>query len=203
MELEKLYQNLRGYQTVDEIMQKIGVSRNMAIYYVHRLRKMDLVKTMRGREGKRVYLILTKNRYKGYIDMINRKAPEKVTELKPQYVHGREPTAEESLLYAIRKKDVRVLTAALSLFRQITDWKSLFAMAGKESRKVCALYEMARKSIPKIRKMPVRYKKKNLPKADDRYIDIISGAKSKDFGDLEKKWKVRLPFNRNDLEAYK
>ena len=45
--------------------------------------------------------------------------------------------------------------------------------------------------------------RKSLLKMKTRKLFIIKHAKSKDFKDVEKIWKVYIPFNRADLERYK
>ena len=69
-------------------------------------------------------------------------------------------------------------------------------------REVAILYDIARLVIPKIRRMPKRFKTLATPKKSDKYKYFIEGFSSKSFTDLEKKWKVYIPLNTADLEEY-
>ena len=64
-------------------------------------------------------------------------------------------------------------------------------------RKLGALYEVARK-IRKIRKIDDKHLKLML-NAKNKNKFIVPYAKSKDFKDIEDKWKVYIPFNKQDL----
>ena len=51
--------------------------------------------------------------------------------------------------------------------------------------------------------MNLRYLSNSLPKKGDKFKEIIPYFKSKDFKDIENRWKVYLPFNKADLGEYK
>ena len=112
---------------------------------------------------------------------------------------------EETIIYSIKKKDVRWLIASLDLFRKIKDWSLLYNLARKENlvREVVALYEVARLSVRKVRRMPKRFKTLATPKRQDKYKYIVDKFSSLHFQDIEKKWKVYIPLNWGDLEEYK
>ena len=90
----------------------------------------------------------------------------------------------------------------MALFNKVRDWHRLYKFAKNENvrRKVGALYEVAR-TIIKVRKMDEKTRKLMLnAKNEKKYI--IQGLRSKNFQDIEKKWKVFIPFNYADLERY-
>ena len=96
------------------------------------------------------------------------------------------------------------MIASLSLFRKITDWNKLYRLAKKEKllKEIGALYEISRKTVTKVKKMPERFKNLARKKALN-FSYIINKVSSNDFGDTEKKWKVYIPLNLSDLEDYK
>ena len=55
MKISQLLKKLEGIQTIETVMDTLNVSRNKAIYYIHRLRKSDYVKTKKLSNNKRVY----------------------------------------------------------------------------------------------------------------------------------------------------
>ncbi|MEK6891533.1 MAG: hypothetical protein AABX03_05355 [Nanoarchaeota archaeon] len=204
---EKLEQSLEGYETIETLSKKLMIDRAKAIYVIHRLRKLGFVKTSYGVGKKRVYYISLKNKQKGisYTEIINKFAPVGLVSSEPYYIHGRIPSYEETLIYAIKKKDIRYLIASLALFRKITNWSLLYRLAKKEDlvNEVVALYEVSRKVVKKVKRMPKRFinlaKKRKTKKS--RYI--IEHFSSDDFKDIEQKWKIYIPLNLADLEEYK
>ena len=44
---------------------------------------------------------------------------------------------------------------------------------------------------------------KRLLQSKEKEGDIIKGLNSKDYKDIENKWKIRIPFNKSDLWRYK
>ena len=108
------------------------------------------------------------------------------------------------LIYAIKQRDIRYLIASLALFRKIRNWSNLYKLAKKENliREVAALYDIARLIIPKIRRMPKKFKNLAMPKKSGKYKYIVKQFSSKDFKGIEKKWKIFIPLNNVDLEDY-
>src|SRR3989344_7552830 len=202
----RIAERLKGRWTVETLRKELGVSRNKAIYMIHRLRKLGYVKTWYGRNKVRVYYISLENQShkKSYTDVINKYAPVGLAEWQTHYVYGREITAEEALIYALKKRDVRYTIASLALFRHIKDWSALYALAKKEGvvREIAALYDIARLFLKKLRKMPARFY--NLALKDRGSFEyIIDKLSSDDFKSIEKKWKVYIPLNASDLSEYK
>lgn len=197
------YSQLKGIHTINSIMNTLGVDRNKAIYYIHRLRKKGYIKTRRAREGRRIYDISLKNKIRGinYFDIINKYALIGV-EAEPFFIYGKTPTLEETLIFAIKTKSIRIIQASLYLFRKIDNWSLLYHSAKKENllREVGALYDLARKII-RTKRMTKRCRNNALPKNTDSFKYIVNGLSSKDFKGIENTWKIYLPFNKADLEA--
>lgn len=207
---EKLAEALEGFYTVRTLCDRLKISKNKAIYVIHRLRKIGAVKTSYGVNKKRLYYITIRNKQGGtsYTDVINNASPVTSYKLmepaKPYFIHGRIPSYEESLVYAIKQKTVRYTIVSLALFRKISDWNLLYRLAKKENivREIVALYEVARKFVRKIKRMPKRFL--HLAQKDiNGFKYIVDGISSDDFEDIEKRWKVYIPLNRADLEEYK
>src|SRR3989344_1513694 len=199
----EIVQKLKGLNTLKMIESALNIDRSTAIYIVHKLRKKGFVKTKYTSDKKRVYYISPRNVLGGtsYTDTINEYSPLKIMETDQYYVYGKEITAEEALIYAITKKSVRYIIASLSLFRKIDNWSELYKKAKEKNllREIAALYDVARRVIPKIRKMPKRFKNLAMPKKTDRFKYILDGFRSVNFKDIEKKWKVYVPLNFDDL----
>jgi len=204
MQTNDLLNKLKGVATIETVMRDLGVPRQKAVYYIHRLRKEGYVKTSRQSDKKRVYRISFENRLGGqtYEGMLSDNSPVKLARWEEYFVH-RDIPLEEAVVYAIKSKSIRHMLAALGLFRKIRDWKTLYRLAkeGNLTREVGALYDLAR-TVIRTRRMPKSFLNHSLPKKDSGFRQIISGLRSKDYKNIESKWKVRLPFNRADLEDY-
>ena len=205
MKLSILLKKLEGIQTIESIMEILNVDRKKSNYYAHRHRKQGYVKTKTGTTH-RVYYIYRKNKLggKSYYEVINENSPVKLAESTFYKIYGRDPSLEETLVYAIKTKKVRVITAVLNLFKHIHNWTLLGELARKNhvERSVGALYDVSRKII-KTRKMSDKLRKSLLPNKNVKFVDMIEGFKSKDFKDIEETWKVRIPLNKADLEDYR
>jgi len=197
---------LEGIYTIETLCKRLKIDRTKAIYVIHRLRKLGYVETSYGRGKKRLYFISPKNiNAVSYTQIINKVSPIKLATFNPYYIHGRTPSYEEVFIYALKRKEIRYLIASLALFKKISNWSHLYNLAKKEGLvvEIVALYEVARKTVRKIRRMPVKFinnAKKIMPK---HFRYIIKPFSSNDFKDIEKKWKVYIPLNRADLEDYK
>jgi len=205
MKSKFLLKELEGIQTIPSIMDIFNVSREKAIYYVYCLRKKGYVKTKRLSNNKRVYNISFENRLKGssYYEIINQHSPIKITTSQVHLIYGKKPSLEETLVYAIKTSSLRTILASLALFKKISDWSELYNLAKENyiERQVGALYDLAR-NVMKTRRMTKRFRNNSLPK-NKNFKYIIGGLKSKDFKKIENRWKIYLPFNKADLEAYK
>lgn len=201
----KLIEKLEGMYTLESLINILKVDRRTAINYVSMLRKLGYVNTKRASSGKRIYIISKQNRIKGksYYEVLNRISPIKLAEAEIYRVYGREITYEETLIYAITKGKVRIIIASLALFTKITNWTKLAELARKYKvqRQICALYDVAR-SIMRVRRIHKHFLKGGLPKGEDTYLYIIPHLESKDFTNIQQKWKVYLPLNKADLLDY-
>ncbi|MBI3190301.1 hypothetical protein HYZ41_01205 [archaeon] len=206
METKYLLKRLEGIQTINTVMNTLSLSREKAIYYIYRLRKQGYVKTKRLSNNTRVYYISFENKLQGfdYREIINENSPVKVSTAQTYKIYGKEPTLEETLIYAIKTKSLRTILAALALFRKINNWSELYRLSKENhvERQVGALYDLARK-IMRTKRMAKRFRTAALPKEQYDFVYMIPDLKSKDFVDIEKTWKVYLPFNQRDLEDYK
>ena len=209
---DKLAEYLEGFYTVETLAERLKTKKSKAIYVIHRLRKLGYVKTSYEAGKKRLYNISLKNKQKGisYTDKINEASKNVsasyalVIPKDAYYIHNREPTYEEALIYAIKIKDVRYLIASLVLFRKISNWSLLYALAKKEDLvlELATLYEIARKVVRKVRKMPKRFLHLAQKRKVRGFRYIVDHLSSKDFTTIEKKWRVYIPLNLSDLEEY-
>lgn len=201
MNTNELLKKVEGVQTVETVMDALGVDRKKAIYHLHRLRKKGYVKTRKLDNNKRVYSISFENRLKGfsYYDIINKYSPVKVVSLSYN-LYGKSPSLEEALIFAIKTRDLRTILASIALFKRIDDWKLLYHLAKRNhlERQVGILYDLARKYF-RTRRMSGSFR--NIRKAE-AFEYIIPSLRSDDFKDLEKRWRVYLPFNKGDMEDY-
>ncbi|MEA2036514.1 MAG: hypothetical protein U9O94_03335 [Nanoarchaeota archaeon] len=206
MKTKELLKKLEGIQTIETVKDILGITMKKAIYYIFRLRKKGYVKTKKLSDNKRVYNISFENRLKGisYYDIINKHSPFKLSIPVIYKVYGKEPTIEETIIFALKTRSLRTVIASLPLFNKIEDWGYLYRL-GKQNhleRQIGALYDMTR-GIMKTRKMTKRFRNNALPKDNCKFRYVIQSLKSSDFRNIEKTWRVYLPFNKNDLEAYK
>ncbi len=208
MKMELLLKKLEGVQTIDSIVKLLKVDRQKATYYVYRLRKAGYIKTLRSSTtGQRLYRISFQNKLKGisYYDIINKHSPIQIVAPMVYKIYGRKPSNEETLVFAIKTQSVRTILAAMALYRKIDNWMELFHLAKENhiERQVGALYDVARLSVTKVRKMPKMFLRGALPKENYSYKYAVPGLQSKDFQEIEKRWKIYVPFNKTDLEVYK
>ena len=207
---EKLAESLQGIYTLETFADRLKIDKSKATYVIHRLRKLGFVKTSYSAGKKRLYDISLRNKQKGisYAERISSISPSAsyaiVVPADAYYVHDRMPSYEEALIYAIKQRDVRYLIASLILFRKISNWSLLYSLAKKESlvREVVALYEIARRIVKKVKRMPKRFLNLAQKKKTNQFHYIVYHLSSDDFKDIEKRWKVYIPLNRADLEEY-
>lgn len=204
MKTKELLKALEGMQTIKSVVILLGVDKKKAIYYVHRLRKAGYVRTKGSSSKRRIYYISAENRLKteSFYDVINRYSPVKVSPLEETRVYGKKLSEEEAIVFALESGSIRVIAAALALFKRIKNWTLLSSLVkGSAKRQVCALYDVA-KTLMRVRRMPKRFNKSAIPGKEDKYEYIIPKFSSNDFKSIEKKWKVYVPLNKADLEDY-
>jgi DNA-binding MarR family transcriptional regulator len=204
---QQLGESLEGFYNLETFAERLKIDKARAIYILYRLRQLGLVKTSYGNNKKRLYTISLRNKQKGitYTEIINKVSPIKLASTNQYYIHGRVPSYEETLIYALNQKDIRYLIASLSLFRKISNWSLLYKLAKKENLivEIAALYEVSRKVVNKVRKMPLRFINQAKIRIPKKPKYIISPFSSNDFKIIEKKWKIYIPLNLSDLEDYK
>ncbi len=205
MKTEELLNKIYGTQTINSVMILLDVNKQKAIYYIHRLRKQGYVKT-RYTNKTRIYYISKENRLKltSYYDLINKYSPIKIAPRQDYKVYNRKISIEETLIFAVKTKNLRTILAALALFKYITDWSELYTLAKANhlERQIGALYDMT-KTIMRVRRMTKTFRNHALPKKQYTFNYTIPDIKSKDFKEIENLWKIYLPFNKIDLEDYK
>src|SRR3989344_2115132 len=205
MKDREILRKLEVIQTVETVMDALGVNRQKAIYHIYQLRKKGYVKTRRLSDKRRVYEISFENRLKGtsYYEIINRYSPVKIAAPEIHNIYGKQPSHEETLVFAVKTRRFRTILAALALFRKITDWSALYRLARENhiERMIGALYDTARK-IMLTHRMTKRFENCALKEKNKDWDYIISGLQSNDFRDVEQKWGIHIPFNRKDLEDY-
>lgn len=201
-----LVRRLEGVQTIDSVMSILNVTKSKAVQYIHQLRKCGYIKTHKRSDQTRIYNISLRNKLKGisYYEIINLNSPIKVSPPNDYKVYGREPSIEETIVFAIKTKSLRTILASLALFRKVTDWSELYHLSkpNRIERQVGALYDLTRLILKKVKHMPKRFIKNSHPKGDYPFEYTIPGLQSKDFQKIEKKWRVYLPFNKADLGEY-
>ena len=207
MELFNTAKKLEGLQTVDSIAKNLNIDRRTAINYVWMLRKGGFVETIYGKRKIRMYRISPfkkiKLGYPGLYEFLNQNSRIKVY---PQYIeriYDHKPTAEEMIVKAVRTGDLRTILSSLALFNKIKNWSRLSQIARKENvgRKIGALYDAAR-TIIRVKRMDKKTRKALLnSKIENKFI--VKNARTRDLRQIENVWKVYLPFNNADLEAYK
>jgi hypothetical protein len=207
MNLKKIAKRLEGLQTVSSIRRLLKIDRRTAINYISMLRKKRFLETAYGKRRIRMYkispAIKRKTGYPGLYETINKYSKVKVISRYEHKIYTHELTAEEAVVRAVKTRKFRVVLAALGLFNKIEDWHLLNKLSKKEKIgcKIGALYDTARKSF-RVKRMDERTRKSLLKsKTDNRYV--VDKIKSRDFKDIEKTWKVYIPFNKADLEVYK
>ncbi|HLC98912.1 MAG TPA: hypothetical protein VJC00_02795 [Candidatus Nanoarchaeia archaeon] len=206
MKTDRLLKKLSGIQTIQSVMDILKVDKKKAIYYLYRLRKKGYIKTKRQSNNRRVYNISLENKLggKSYYEIINQYSPIKIATPIIYKIYGKEPSLEETLIYAIKTKSFRTVLASLALFKRIDNWTELYNLAKENhiERQVGALYDLARK-IMRVRRMVKKFRNNSLPKEGFKFGYVIPELKSKDFKEIEATWKIYLPFNMEDLEEYR
>ena len=205
MNLQNIAKRLEGLQTVSTIAKSLNVNERTAVNYGWKLRKEGYLKTIYGRST-RIYQIsalIRKRKGYSFYELLNKNSRVKIAVNEDYIIHSeKEPSAEEILVRAVSTREFRIVLASIGLFNKITNWSRLsyFAKKFKLEREMGALYDVA-KEVIRVRKMDERIRKGLLNSKGNRYI--IKNLKSKSFSHIEKKWNIKIPFNKSDLEVYK
>jgi len=206
IKIKELLKKLEGIQTIKSVMTLLNVDKKKAIYYVYLLRKHGYVKTTLNPDKTRIYHISFENKLNttSYYDIINKYSPIKVSPKEEYKVYKRRISIEETLVFAVKTKSLRVILAALALFNYVTNWSKLYTLAKKNhiERQIGALYDVARE-IMKVRRMNKTFRNYAIPKEKYPFEYTVPKIRSKDFKNIENLWKIYIPFNKEDLEVYK
>jgi len=203
---QSIINKLGDFNRIEDIQSKLGVKRATAIKYIHLLRKRGLVKTEYIKNKKRLYRILKVKKpvvgNESFYYLINKYSPMKIVIRYDYRIFGRKSTIEEAIVKSVKERNLKIILAALALFNHVENWSLLSKLSKKYNvrRKVGALYELTRKFM-RVRKMPKKTLN-SLLKAKNEPRFIVENFKSRDFKNLEKKWKIYLPFNKVDIMEY-
>jgi len=207
MDIKNITKKLEGLQTVSTIAKKLNVSDRTAVNYAWRLRKNGYLTSRGGGRNIKIYHIslLGFKKKEGYslYDLINKYSRVKLGTQQDYIIHSKkEPTPEEILVRAVSSDGFRLMLASLELFNKIKNWSELrkFAEEYNIGRNIGALYDVTRKFI-RVKKMDERTRKALLKSNGKKFL--FYGIKSKNFQDIEKKWRVFIPLNKQDMEIYK
>ncbi len=205
MKPEAMAKKLKGLQTIHSICTILGVEKRTAANYISILRKAGYLSgTTRGNKKIRLYEIsgYTTPPKKGHIglyDFINNHSNLKLSKPYEHVIYDSEMTAEKAIIESIKTQDFRVILASMPLFRFVSNWPELYSLAKKNNlqKSVGALYDLARK-YTKVRRMDNRIRSRLLQfRNPEKYI--IPNMRSKNFIEIEKLWKIYLPFNHQDM----
>ena len=203
---QSMMDKLGEFNRIEDIQNKLKVKRATAIKYMHLLRKEGLIKTEYIKNKKRLYRIIKVKKpvigNESFYYLINKYSPIKIVIRHDYRIIGRKATVEEAIVKTIDTKSLKLILASLALFNHVNNWPLLLRLAKQYNvrRKVGALYELTRRFM-KVRRIDKRTLN-SLLKAKNESRFIIDNFKSRDFKDLEKKWKVHLPFNKVDIMEY-
>ncbi len=205
--INQILKELEGLNTIELVQKKLKVKKNTAIKKIHELRKLGYVETSGGGKQPRIYRVsrikIQKIGNPGLYEIINQNSPIKLVKPYEHRIINKALTIEEAIVKAVKSGNFRLILASLALFNKLKNWSRLYEFAKKENvrRKTGALYEVAR-AIIRVRRMDDKTNRLLLnAKKENKYI--VQGLKSKDFQDIEKKWKVYIPFDHKDLKRYR
>ncbi|OGJ19050.1 hypothetical protein A3K73_04500 [Candidatus Pacearchaeota archaeon RBG_13_36_9] len=200
-DLSEIAKKLEGLQTIESIMKILKVKRKTAINYVSNLKKNGYTTYYSAGKKKRIYQINTiKPQLKGdnLYGFINKYSKIKVNEPYKHILHNKKLTAEEAIVLALKSQNFRLILASLNLFRKVKNWRLLNEAAKKQEvqRQIGALYEVA-KAFIRVKRMDKRTEKSMLKGKGEKYI--YDKIKTKEFFEISKKWRVEIPFRKEDL----
>jgi len=197
MKIEQYGKMLEGRQTLETISAITKLKKTSSLNLISKLKKAHyLVKTGGGKQ-KRIYIISQRKIFprNGMFEILNKYAKEKIIPPFNHIAHSKYKI-EDAVIDLMLLKNTRVNINIFPLFNHIKDWNYLYNLSKRKNiaRNVGLFYDIARQ-IKKTRKMPENIYKRFLN--SENYMPYkISGS---DFKELEKKWRLKVPFNRSDL----
>lgn len=195
---------LNGYYTTSDICRELHIKRQTALNYICKLRKMGHIHETIHTQPERTYFIKQSKKIiakRGLTDLLNSLLPAEF-QLHEKYEHfvwGKYPP-EKAFADALKTKKARFVLASIILFRKIKNWKLLFKCAKGDRKKAGALYDLARKEMPKIRRMDKRTYTALLKSPKEPPYFVGNAKASADYLQISKKWGVFIPFSRKDIE---
>ena len=203
----EIAKKLEGINTLEMVAKNLKVKKSTAIKMLSILRKDGFVETSGGGKQPRLYKIspirVAGKENLGLYDIINKYSKVKLWEPYKHKVNDRKLSIEEAIPMAVQTGNFRLVLAVLGLFNHVKYWPKLYFYSKKYNvaRRVGALYDVTR-TIMKTKKMDNRTRKALL-KGKDKNKFIIKPHKPKYFKDIEKIWRVHVPFHKMDLTRYK
>jgi len=162
-----------------------------------------------GNSKQRYYRITIRKQRKrapGMWDILNKYNPN--FQLNPWYdhqVHMAKGTygVEETIVDAVQMNSIRIYLSTLRLFNHMKDYKKLYRLANASEdrhawRKIGAIYEVARMFF-RVRPMDLRFKAHKT----NKYVQMSILKDMGCFPEIQKKWKVYIPFNEHDIWSVK
>ncbi len=207
----EIAKKLEGMHTLETAAKALNVKKSTAIKILSILRKEGFVETSGGGKRPRLYKIspirIAGKEHLGIYDLINKYSKVKLWEPYKHKVIDRNLSIEETIPMvvniAFKERNFRLVLAVLGLFNHIKDWSKLCYYSKKYNvaRRVGALYDITR-TIIKTKRMDNRTRKALL-KGKDKSKFIVKPHKPQYYKDIEKIWKVYVPFHITDLTRYK
>jgi DNA-binding Lrp family transcriptional regulator len=206
LDMNELLNKIRGVQTIESIKNALDIDKTKAIYIVYKLRKKGYVITKQDSGNNRIYFISRENALGGtsYIDVLNKYSPIKLSTAEVYKIYGREVSIEETIIYSLKTRKFRYILASLALYKKIKDWRELYRLAKRNNlvREVGSLYSLIEHILPRVKKIHKIFLYYALPKDNNEYKFIIPNLRSEDYRMIEEKWRVHIPFNKEDLKEY-
>lgn len=198
MKLDYYTKLLEGRQTLETISNLTHLKKTSCLNLISRLKKANyLIKTGGGKQ-KRIYTISQKKLLKsnGMFDILNKYAKKKIIPPFEHTAHS-DYKIEDAIADLISLKSVRINVVLLSLFNHIKNWNYLYQSSKQKNvtRNIGLFYDIARLT-EKTKRMPNNIYQRFL--SSNSYMPYKNSGG--DFKDLEKKWRLKVPLKRKDLQ---
>ena len=152
---------IKGWNTVEDVENKLGITKSTAYLYLHKLSKSgNVVKKVKKPRGT-MYLISnvpTKYKHYGMYEGTNLVAP--VQEFSKEKVAW-----EQKIAFFLKKykeeNNIRYYNETKNMVRKIKDWKLLYRFLKLYGvrREFQRLYSNSRRTVKKVPRMPKIYKR--------------------------------------------
>jgi len=161
MELRKIANKLKGWNSLDDIRKKLRIKKGSAYVYVHKLNKMGFIIQKVKKPRDTMYLINPLPSHGKHFGMYEN------TELIASEIEftKKEIPTEQKIAYFLslfnKNNNLRYYEESKRLIRSIKNWKRVYKyIKAYDVKKLFKkLYLEARNEMKKIPKMPERYKK--------------------------------------------